>query len=135
MSKIDLINQKMALAKIAFSRFELSLTQPKLIVKDSIKNIVVNGLNFSFSYVREARFEPNSFFDISIEFVYSATIQRESLNTLQNEGKVFDTNYIEELAKKIVNNTPLAAYASTIIANSTSINGGSPLVTQPSFIG
>lgn len=38
------------------------------------------------------------------------------------------------LARKIVNNTPLAAHASTIIANITSVNGGSPLVTQPSFI-
>ncbi len=134
MSKIDLINQKMALANISFSRFESSLTQPKLIVKDSVRNVAINGLDFSFSYVREARFEPTSFFDITIEFIYKATIQRESLIVLQNEGRTFDTEYVEDLARKIVNNTPLAAHASTIIANITSVNGGSPLVTQPSFI-
>ena len=134
MSKIDLVNQKMALAKISFSRFETCLPQPKLALKDTIKNVVINGLDFSFSYVREAHFEPDSFFEISVEFVYKATIQKESLVILQNEGKVFDTKYVENLAKKIVSNTPMPAHASTIIANSTSINGGSPLVTPPSFI-
>ncbi len=42
---------------------------------------------------------------------------------MQNEGRTLDAKYVEDLARKIVNNTPLAAHASTIIANITSVNG------------
>ena len=124
----------MALKSVEFKRFEASSTQPKVIVKDSIEDVSVNGHTISFSFKRKACFEPDAFFSIVVEFIYIADIEDESMKTIEEEGKTLNVEYVASIAKKIVNNTTIPTHASLVISNNTSINGAAPLITQPSFI-
>ena len=134
MSKINLINQRIALKSVDFKRFETSTTQPKLLLKDSIEDIVVNGQTISFTFSRSAHFEPDSLFSIKVEFIYIADVPEESIKAIDQDGKQLDVDYVRSISDKIINNTTIPSHASLIIANNTSLNGASPLVTPPTFI-
>ena len=134
MSKINLVNQRIALKNVEFKRFETSSVQPKLLLKDSIEDIVVNSQTISFTFCRTAHFEPDSFFSIKVEFIYIADVPEESIKAIEQDGKQLNVDYVKNTSEKIVNNTTIPSHASLIIANNTSLNGASPLVTPPTFI-
>ena len=134
MGKINLQNQRIALKSVDFKRYEASSVPTRLFVKDSVNDVLVNGNAISFTFKREAYFEPTSLFSISVEFIYIADISDDSIKAIEEEGKKLDASYIKEISKMIINNTTIPSHASLVIANNTSLNGASPLVTQPSFI-
>lgn len=129
-SSVSLINQKIALEKVVFEKKVFLQTTLKVNVKDSFKNVNVEGQDIQFTYIRKACLDPASIFEVVVEMSYSSRFDDESYKLFIEKNRSL-TN--DDLIN-IVNNTNMPQTASMIISNLTSVNGGNPLITVPAFV-
>ena len=122
-------NQRINLERAVFNRVAPIQTSNgfKVIVSDEVKDLRVGNGDVEFKYVRNVRLDPNALFVVSVEFLYKATFD-ESLPRDKVEKTI--TKEIE----LVINRTTMPSVASQIVANLTAINGGAPLVVNPSFV-
>ena len=131
---LNFINQRIALNSISFQRFEKSSVNSAVKVEDEISELTVKGTSVSMTFTRKAFFRPESLFAVEVSFIYRGDVSEETLSELEKEGKVFDLNFVSSIAIKIINGTTIPAHASLLIAQSTTLNGASPLITPPVFL-
>ena len=127
-NNINLINQKMTLIKVVFEKKNNQVGQFQVNTQDSIDNLSINEDGISFNYSRHVSLIPEALFDIEVMFNYSARFDQKSIDILREKDFKLENKAI----KTIISNTIMPQTASMIISNLTVINGGNPLVTQPS---
>lgn len=122
-------NQRINLEKVVFTRIApvQATSNFKIVVLDEIKDLKVGNSDVEFKYLRSVKLDPNALFAVNVEFIYKATFD-EALP----RDKVEKT--INRDIELIVNRTTMPSVASQIIANLTAVNGGAPLVVNPSFV-
>lgn len=127
---INLINQRIALENVSFTKKEFLQSSLKVVVHDEISEIKANSQDISFLFKRKVTLDPISVFEVEVCISYSSRISDESYKLMLDDKKVLTHDDFV----KIVNNTNIPQTASMIISNLTAVNGGNPLITSPIFI-
>ena len=131
--QIQLINQAIALEKAQFVRLQQIKSKASAVIKDEILDFNFQIPYLSFIFRRSLKIQPESFFEVSVEFSYRAEISQNSIEELEKNGNLTKEFFGRQL-EKIAENTNMIAVASNIISNLTSINGNHPVVTPPLFV-
>ena len=129
-NNLILINQKMTLTKVLFRRKSNQIGHFQVNTDDSIDNLVIDEQGINFDYTRHVSLVPEALFDVEVVFNYSARFDQKTIDYL----KTIDFKLEKKAIFNIVSNTIMPQMASMIISNLTVINGGNPLVTQPTVV-
>lgn len=131
--QVQLINQIIALERANYSRLPMTKSKASAIIKDEILDFQFTKPTISFIFRRSVSVQPESFFQVSVEFSYKADLSQASMEELDKNGNL-TKEFLEGHLQKIASNTNICAVASNIVSNLTAVNGNNPVVTPPLFI-